>query len=368
MQKSILNSKTKVKEFFVTDCNGDQAKFLGEFEGLAIEDLKKVCKTFKIQQGKNGLATAKKLLKEVTIEESEKEVKANTGSNKNHGKKPSSNLEAASNSTGHNPSKGMELKLDPEVEKKVPKMSKLEMDLLKESIKKEGYNPDKFITILEDGTIIDGHSRYRACQELKVEIPPECFKIIPEDAVDRIIKENNLFRRQIKVLSKVMLIQNELKEIEKKYGRGTRQAREAKAKAAQVSQGTIQQIEFLENYAPDRYKNSVQEKKETVKAAWTDETKKYREVKDQDPDLFKKVKEKEVTLQEAFEKVKEAKKEQKQKKISKQQEIVEEIKEFALRQIKKYNNRKVQYGDSPDGKALKEIMDKIDNVLERLTK
>ena len=58
------------------------------------------------------------------------------------------------------------LKINPEYEALVPTMSKGSYETLASSIQANGqYEP---ITVNENGIILDGHQRFRACNKLKI--------------------------------------------------------------------------------------------------------------------------------------------------------------------------------------------------------
>ena len=61
----------------------------------------------------------------------------------------------------------MSLRLNPEYEKLLPKMSDEEFSELKASIQSEGQHYS--IIVNEDLEVLDGHHRYRACMELGIE-------------------------------------------------------------------------------------------------------------------------------------------------------------------------------------------------------
>jgi ParB-like chromosome segregation protein Spo0J len=372
MTKKTLQSKPKLKDFLKTNCKGDQAKFIGEFEKLNQDDLKLACKTLKIQLAKSNLLTAKAILKELDNGTVQKKTDANNSGSKDNKTELKDDMETSANSAEDSSGlSGLALKVDPTISKLVPSMSKQEFELLKLSIVQYGLKTDDTISILEDGTIIDGHSRYKACQDLKIDVPVEMLRVVSEDAKEQIIKRKNLARRHLKAINKISLVLDDLKEIDKKLGKGTRAARDAKARKSQTSTATVQQYDFMEKYAPDRLENSVKQELETLSAAFKDEHRKYQEIKKRDKDLLERVKSQELTLDEALDLLKKKKEPKKQKEEPPQDprvSIIEEVKEFAIRQIKKYNNGKLKFSDEPSGKALKEIMDKIDGMIERLGK
>jgi len=99
----------------------------------------------------------------------------------------------------------MNVKLNPEYEKiaKSFPMSKDEYEALKESIKKEGlYYP---IIINEEGEILDGYHRYKACQELGIEPKFEVRKFSNKLQEKKFVLESMLKRRHLNDFQKAEL-------------------------------------------------------------------------------------------------------------------------------------------------------------------
>jgi ParB-like chromosome segregation protein Spo0J len=95
----------------------------------------------------------------------------------------------------------MELKINTELENLVPKMNEEEFNELKESILKDGQQEP--IEVMSDGTIIDGHNRYKACQIVGVE--PK-YTIIDIDTIEEAKHRsylNNINRRNLNTYQKV---------------------------------------------------------------------------------------------------------------------------------------------------------------------
>lgn len=105
------------------------------------------------------------------------------------------------------------LKVNPKYDAILPRLSKEEFDALKTSIKDEGQHFS--IIINEDSEILDGHHRYRICQELGIE--PKVEKRIFSDKLveKKFVIEANLWRRQLNDFEKaefgllLMEIENE---------------------------------------------------------------------------------------------------------------------------------------------------------------
>jgi len=89
----------------------------------------------------------------------------------------------------------MSLRLNPEYEKLLPKMSDQEFAELKESIKTEGQHYP--IMVNEDLDVLDGHHRYRACKELGLEPDFEVRKFEDKLLEKKFVIEANLRRRHL---------------------------------------------------------------------------------------------------------------------------------------------------------------------------
>ena len=90
----------------------------------------------------------------------------------------------------------MELKINKILEEIIPELEPEKFEALKASIKEKGlYKP---IDIMKDGTIIDGHHRYKACKELKITPATSVMENIKtiEEALDYSF-EINFRRRQL---------------------------------------------------------------------------------------------------------------------------------------------------------------------------
>lgn len=87
------------------------------------------------------------------------------------------------------------LKVNPEYEALLPKLPRDEYEALKQSIKTEGqYYP---IIVNPEGIILDGHHRYKACQELGIE-PKIEVKSFPNKLLEKkFVIEVNLRRRHL---------------------------------------------------------------------------------------------------------------------------------------------------------------------------
>ena len=85
----------------------------------------------------------------------------------------------------------------------LPKLSELEFQKLKESIKANGlWYP---IIVNSEGIILDGHHRFKACQELGVVARTETKEFANPLLENRFIIESNLERRQLNDFQRIEL-------------------------------------------------------------------------------------------------------------------------------------------------------------------
>jgi len=89
----------------------------------------------------------------------------------------------------------MSLRLNPEYEKLLPKMTDEEFSELKASIQSEGQHYP--IIVNEDLEVLDGHHRYRACTELGIEPDFEVRKFDDKLIEKKFVIEANLRRRHL---------------------------------------------------------------------------------------------------------------------------------------------------------------------------
>ena len=89
----------------------------------------------------------------------------------------------------------MSLRLNPEYEKLLPRMSREEFAELKASLQAEGQHYP--ILVNEDLEVLDGHHRYRACTELGIEPDFEVRKFEDKLLEKKFVIEANLRRRHL---------------------------------------------------------------------------------------------------------------------------------------------------------------------------
>jgi ParB-like chromosome segregation protein Spo0J len=96
-----------------------------------------------------------------------------------------------------------QVKINPEYASLVSELSPQEYESLKQSIMKDGlYVP---IIVNQNGIILDGHHRYKACQELGIE-PKTLVKVFEDKLEEQLfVIECNLIRRQLNNFQRIEL-------------------------------------------------------------------------------------------------------------------------------------------------------------------
>ena len=146
----------------------------------------------------------------------------------------------------------MSLRVDPEYEKLLPKMSAEEFAELKASIQAEGQHYP--IVANEDLEILDGHHRFKACEELGIEPDFEVRKFEDKLLEKKFVIEANLRRRHLNKFQLVELAVP-LLEIEKELAK--------KRQAAGGKMGRNMQL----GLAPDDAKLAFKKSKATAAVA-----------------------------------------------------------------------------------------------------
>jgi ParB-like chromosome segregation protein Spo0J len=121
----------------------------------------------------------------------------------------------------------LELKVNPKYKALMPELLYDEYEKLKESISKNGYWEEYPIIVNDNYEILDGHSRWEACQELGVQPTIKVKHFESKEEEMRFVIETNLNRRHLNAFQKAELALK-LLEIEK--------AKAEKRKLAQLKQ------------------------------------------------------------------------------------------------------------------------------------
>ena len=138
----------------------------------------------------------------------------------------------------------MSLRLNPEYEKLLPKMSKEEFAELKASIQEEGQHYP--IIVNEDLEVLDGHHRFRACTELGIEPDFEVRKFDDKLIEKKFVIEANLRRRHLNNFQLVELAVP-LLEIEKALAR-KQQAKRSKHEGNEQSESMSDEEEEMPEF------------------------------------------------------------------------------------------------------------------------
>ena len=177
-----------------------------------------------------------------------------------------------------------ELKIDPEFERLIPDPDAEEQRWLEESIKKEGCT-DPLITW--NGTVIDGHNRFKICTRLGIPFSYSEKDDLPDrDAVKAWIIERQLARRNLTKYQKSKLalayepiLKEQAKERQGKRNdlcqisdtsepKKKRRAIDDAAGIAGVSHDTIAKVKKIEDAADDDLKEQLEEGKISINKAY----------------------------------------------------------------------------------------------------
>lgn len=358
----VLKSKEELNKFFVETCRGDQDKLQKELETLAFPKLSVVAKALSMKVAGDKKSIAKALSDKIV--KSIDKVK----------------LPPLPEVTTTEDPPCFQVKINPDYLELVPRASKQDYEATKHSIETSGL--DKKIEILEDGTIVDGHTRYQILQELDIFSVAKHTVVlnIPQDEVESYIFRANFARRQLSDYAKIAWVKKYLPKIkikvqaqrasnisDTKQGRKPKKAPKEKltvraetAKAAGVSEAQQKKYDFLETYAPDLLKD-IESEELTLTGAYTKASKWFTAVKE-DEGLFKKVKDGKITLEEAHLKLMEKpveKKEEKRKAGPLEKQALNIRKIFVKVMTQKYTNEKLDSFDEYE----KDFLQRLDLII-----
>jgi ParB-like chromosome segregation protein Spo0J len=173
------------------------------------------------------------------------------------------------------------LKINPEYEALVPTMSKESYENLASSIQANGqYQP---LTVNENGIILDGHQRFRACNKLKIKPTFEVKQFDDLLAEKLFVIDINLVRRQLTQAQRIQLslrkksiLQEQAKRNESLGGMGVlictplNRVNEIIAKDAGVSARQVSKFETISKKANVQLLNRVLTAKTTIDKAYND--------------------------------------------------------------------------------------------------
>jgi ParB-like chromosome segregation protein Spo0J len=183
--------------------------------------------------------------------------------------------------------RGTELKVNPEYEALLPKLSKEEYEALKESIRKDGQHYP--IIINKEGVILDGHHRLKACRDLGVTPRFEVREYHEDDKFSEreFVITTNLYRRHLNDFQRGEL-GYQLYLIEKERARQRRlagvsiksqetsssfelevgQARDVAAKKVHLSPTTFQRLLVIIERGSEELKEKCRTKELTIAQAY----------------------------------------------------------------------------------------------------
>jgi len=175
----------------------------------------------------------------------------------------------------------MMIKTNQEYSSLVPQLSTEEYESLKQSIKENGlWVP---IVVNKDGVILDGHHRYKACQELGIKEPYKT--VTKEDFPDKphekmFVIDCNLTRRQLNnfqrtelALKSKSILEEIVKQNESHGGKGDRnltplgRVDEQIGQRAGVSRDTVRKVEKIAEKASEEVKQSLRAGKMSINEA-----------------------------------------------------------------------------------------------------
>lgn len=178
-----------------------------------------------------------------------------------------------------------ELKISDDLEHVMPPLQSMELDLLTKSLLDEGCRDP---LVVWNGTVVDGHNRYRICREKQIPFQFVEMEFTDVAAAKMWIIRNQLARRNVPDFVRcemVLPLEAELKA-EAKKRQGWRRADsdllpnlvEGKGKTTQqtladlagVSHGTLDKVKKLVNEADDETKKQLRAGQVSIHRAFTD--------------------------------------------------------------------------------------------------
>jgi len=157
----------------------------------------------------------------------------------------------------------MQLKINIEYESLLPKLTEAEFEELKESIRKDGLH--YALAINKDGTILDGHHRFRACKELGIEPRVEVKEFENALLEKKFVIESNLKRRHLNKFQRARLVLP-LLEIEKEIARERQWHINSDGSAQNCAESTKKQHKPLTEEQKQKRRIKLKEKRDRQKA------------------------------------------------------------------------------------------------------
>lgn len=266
----------------------------------------------------------------------------------------------------------MQVKINQKYLDLVPRPSEDQQKILMESIKKDGLQ--EAIEVLDDGTIVDGHSRFQALQELGLlPVPADKLKVLTFNKKSEILEyifTKNVPRRHLSDIDRISLTKKFLptieaikEEVKKEKAekisatkRGEKKAdekpaettREKVAKMAGVTTAQQARYDFLEKWAPEMLEEAKGDNGKALGNIYlkAKEMKSYIEKKM--PEVVDQIKEKAISLTDAYNTVLEAHPIQEEEKpLGPKGEVVRDILSMLKKEwIKKYETDQYTLDDT----------------------
>jgi ParB-like chromosome segregation protein Spo0J len=174
-----------------------------------------------------------------------------------------------------------QIRTDPEYSSLVPELSPEEYEPLKQSIKENGlYVP---ITVNQNGIVLDGHHRYKACQGLGIEPKTQVKEFRDKLDEQQFVIDCNLIRRQLNNFQRTELalklkpiLEAIVKRNESLGGKGDRdltplgRVDERIGERAGVSRDTVRKVEKIlgNKRIPDKIKEDLRLGKVSINEAY----------------------------------------------------------------------------------------------------
>jgi hypothetical protein len=251
MPIAATQSKQQIDYYFKTVCKEKKEDFKEELKKTSMSNLKKVGKLFNIRPQSNK----KDLIKQILIEfNKEKEM--------------TEEANVAIEETPVGGPKEFVPIVDESLKGVIPRPESEDYELLKHSIQSKGLK--KKISVLPDGRIIDGFTRYQILTELGITTTEDMFEV--EDLSEKDLLGFqlmcNLERRQLNPASRIRLvkeyfgkeIREKISELSKEKRKLTKEGKKDKeekssgtreeiAKIAKTSTAAVKDQDFLEKHA-----------------------------------------------------------------------------------------------------------------------
>ena len=189
----------------------------------------------------------------------------------------------------------MKFKIKKEYSEINPPLEDNELVVLRESIKKDGVEDP--IKVLSDGTIIDGHNRYKIASEFDKKVPYTIKNIKDEDDIKIYIVNTNLSRRNLSLPTKIEQVLK-LKEFEKAKALKRQQTTQLVGKGIQKKD-----VNGEGNITTTIDKGKTRDKLGKRIGTSGSTLEKAEKVIEKSPELWKDVKEKKITISTAYKKL-----------------------------------------------------------------